>query len=53
MISVLKIMPNGVPATVQNAPVLFGEIAVALSLSVTVFLVLSLLTAKGFEKEAE
>ena len=53
MISVLKIMPNGVPATVQNAPLSFGEIAVTLLLSVVVFFFLSLLTAKGFEKEAE
>lgn len=53
MISVLKIMPNGVPATVQNAPLSFGEIAVTLLLSAVVFLFLSLITAKGFEKEAE
>lgn len=53
MISVLKIMPNGVPATVQNASLSFGEIAVTILLSMVVFLFLSLITAKGFEKEAE
>ena len=53
MIPVLKIMPNGVPAPVQNAPLPLGEIAVTLLLSVVVFLFLSLITAKGFEKEAE
>ena len=53
MIPVLNIMPNGVPAPVQNAPFPIGEIAAALLLSVAVFLVLSWVTARGFEKEAE
>ena len=53
MISVLNIMPSGVPAAAQNAPLPFGEIAVTLLLSVAVFLVLSWVTARGFEKEAE
>ena len=53
MISVLKIMPNGVPVTVQNTPIPLGEIAVTLVLSMAVFLVLSLFTAKEFEKEVQ
>ena len=53
MISVLKIMPNGVPVPVQNVPLPLGEITVTILLSVVVFLLLSLITAKGFEKEAE
>lgn len=51
MISVLKIMPNGVPATIQNTPRTFWEIGFTLSLSVIVFVLLSLVTAKGFEKQ--
>ena len=53
MISVLNIMPNGVPAELQNVSLPFGEIAVTLLLSMAVFIILSLVTAKGFEKEAE
>ena len=51
MIYVLKIMPNGMPAAIQNTPRTFGEIGAALLLSVIVFVLLSLVTAKEFEKE--
>ena len=53
MISVLKIMPNGVPTTMQNTPLTFVEIGFTLLLSVIVFVLLSLVTAKGFEKEVK
>ena len=53
MISVLKIMPNGVPTTMQNTPLTFVEIGFTLLLSVFVFVLLSLVTAKGFEKEVK
>lgn len=53
MISVLKIMPNGVPATVRNTPLTFVEIGFTLLLSVIVFVLLSLVTAKGFEREVK
>ena len=53
MISVLGIMPNGVPAEVQNAQLPLGEIAVTLVVSAALFLILSWITAKEFEKEAE
>lgn len=53
MISVLKIMPNGVPAAVQNAPLSFEEIGGTLLLSMIAFILLSLITAKGFEKEVK
>lgn len=51
MISVLKIMPNGVPVTMQNTPLTFAEIGFTLLLSVIVFMLLSLATAKRFEKQ--
>lgn len=53
MISVLKIMPNGVPTTMKNTPLTFVEIGFTLLLSVIVFVLLSLVTAKGFEKEVK
>lgn len=53
MIFILNIMPNGLPVTVQNTPGTFLQIGGTLVLSVAVFLILSLITAKGFEKEAE
>lgn len=53
MILVLKIMPNGVPVTVQNTPHSFLEIGGTLLFSMIAFILFSIFTAKGFEKEVK
>lgn len=50
MIPVLKIMPNGMPATMKNTLHTYWEIFFTLLLSVIIFVLLSFVTVKDFEK---
>ena len=51
MISVLGIMPNGEPVTIQGTPASWLMSCITVLLSFTLFVFLSFLTAKQFEKQ--
>lgn len=51
MIYILGIMPNGTPAAIQNPPTIYLMICLTILLSLVLFVLLSIFTARSFEKQ--